>query len=209
MDTIKTYNFQLEEGSSASTYSAYKTPIEVCKISTYEDGFKKDNGKWYLHKEIGKYTFGGTNLSYDSTYNRAYTNVSGVIDNISVPSSNNEKLKGICDYLEVVNATTFLSNTTLNGLAVSSTGTLSLRNTSMTTQAQYNTWLSTYKPSLYYVLDTPTTTEITDTELISQLEAIKNAYSYDEKTYISQTTEEAPFVLTFEAIKSLKNIFSQ
>ena len=43
----------------------------------------------------------------------------------------------------------------------------------MTDAATFNNWLSTHNTIVYYVLATPTTTEITDTELINQLESIE------------------------------------
>ena len=173
--TSEINNVQLEKGSKANSYTPYgTTPIELCKIGNYQDYIYKDSDKWYLHKEIGKYIFGSTNLAYDSTYNRAYTNVSSIINNILIPTSNSEILNGLSNYFSTLNATTFLGNTSLNGLAISSTGTLSLRNTSYTTQTDYNNWLSTNKPILYYALATSTNTEITYTELLNQLNALSS-----------------------------------
>lgn len=52
-------NIQLEEGSTATTYAPYFTPIELCKLGTYQDYIYKDNGNWYIHKETASYTFTG------------------------------------------------------------------------------------------------------------------------------------------------------
>ena len=65
----------------------------------------------------------------------------------------------------------------------------------------FKTWLSTHNTTLYYVLATPTITEITDTTLINQLEAIK--LSYNEQTNISQTNTDKPFILDVTALKDL------
>jgi hypothetical protein len=62
-------------------------------------------------------------------------------------------------------------------------------------------WLSNNNVTLYYVLATPTEEEITNTTLIEQLEAISKAKSVKDKTYITQTNEELPFILDVEAIK--------
>ena len=53
----------------------------------------------------------------------------------------------------------------------------------------------------YYIELTPTTTEITDTTLINQLEAIK--LSYNEQTNISQTNADKPFILDVVALGEL------
>ena len=41
--------FQVEKGNSATSYSAYKTPIELCKIGDYQDEILKSSGKNLLN----------------------------------------------------------------------------------------------------------------------------------------------------------------
>lgn len=60
--------------------------------------------------------------------------------------------------------------------------------------------------TVYYVLATPTDTQITDSTLLSQLEAIKEAESYSGQTNISQTNDDKPFILTAKALKDLSNL---
>ena len=57
--------------------------------------------------------------------------------------------------------------------------------------------------TVYYVNPTanPNGIEITDTTLISQLEAIESAMSYENQTNISQTNADLPFVISASAIK--------
>lgn len=45
--------WQIELGSSATSYAAYFTPIELCKIGTYQDYIWKDGDTWKVHKEVG------------------------------------------------------------------------------------------------------------------------------------------------------------
>ena len=71
----------------------------------------------------------------------------------------------------------------------------------ITEVADFKTWLSTHNTIVYYVLATPTETEITNSTLIEQLEAISKAKSVKDKTYITQTNDELPFILDVEAIK--------
>lgn len=40
-----TYWYQLEKGSTATSYTLYKTPIELCEIGDYQDFIKKSTGK--------------------------------------------------------------------------------------------------------------------------------------------------------------------
>lgn len=53
----------------------------------------------------------------------------------------------------------------------------------------------------YIVRANETQEEITDATLISQLQALKNATSYDTKTHISQTNDSQPFILNATAIQ--------
>ena len=50
-------------------------------------------------------------------------------------------------------------------------------------------------------LANPTDTEIIDTTLISQLEAINNAISYEEQTNILQENDNLPFILNVSALQ--------
>ena len=76
-----------------------------------------------------------------------------------------------------------------------------LDDTTITTTDGFKTWLSTHNTDVYYVLATPTYEEITDTTLLSQLEAL--AYSYEGTTNISQVNDDLPFVLDITALKEI------
>ena len=65
------------------------------------------------------------------------------------------------------------------------------------------TFLTNNNLTIYYVLNTPTTTQITDQTLIGQLENIKKAVSYDTQTNISQTNNDMPFELDINALESM------
>ena len=57
------------------------------------------------------------------------------------------------------------------------------------------TWLSTHNTIVYYILNTPTYTIITDTTLIEELDELEKAKSYNETTNITQTNADLPFNL--------------
>ena len=73
-----------------------------------------------------------------------------------------------------------------------------------TTLEEWKEWLSTHNLILVQPLVTPTNTEITDTTLISQLEAIYNAISYYEQTNISGTSSGINPLFDVEAYQSTK-----
>ncbi|MBO7527272.1 MAG: hypothetical protein J6T74_05165, partial [Clostridia bacterium] len=55
---------QVEIGSQATSYSPYKTPIELCKIGTYKDYIKKSSGKNLFDNEFRQGSEGQTVNNY-------------------------------------------------------------------------------------------------------------------------------------------------
>ena len=154
-----TTNYQLSLGS-----------IELCKIGNYQDYIYKENGTWYLHKEIGKVVLNGSetmSVAKTGTANWYYdiTKPTG-INTDSTPSQNNAK----CDYYPI--SAVGNSNTNQGIYVVKDSGKIRIRYGTEDTTTNFKNWLSSHNVSVYYVLATPTTTEITDTTLINQLENI-------------------------------------
>lgn len=182
--------------------------MELCKISTYQDYFYKDNGNWYLHSEVGKVMVNGS-----EDWNRT-----------SIGGYSRFELDGV-DYLKGTAATTtpnFISNYLIaknfTEVANGNAGVSWWWNVSRKlliiglgddrTLSDFKTWLSTHNTTVYYPLETPTNTQITDTTLITQLDNLQKAISYDTQTNISQTNEDKPFIITAEMFLSLKNVLN-
>ena len=199
----------IEKGSKSNSYTPYgTTPIELCKIGDYQDYFYKENDIWYLHKEIGKVVFNGsenwTLASSDTNTTRFYRPISDIING----TTDSTLSKLFSDYFK---PTTFgliyngdepsISQYGGNQDALRKNIYIRIDNTLATTVSGFKTWLSSNNASLYYILSTATTTEITDATLISQLEALRNATSYDNQTNISQTNDDLPFIISASALK--------
>ena len=191
--TITISNIQIEKGSNPNVYTSYgTTPIELCKIGNYQDYFYKSGSKWYLHKEINKKVLNGSEnwqLANSGTSNYYYYYNLGhtTIQSSSIASTH---------YLYA-----FISNSnTEQGILVLADGNIRIRYGTENTVANFKTWLATNNVSVYYPLATATDTEIIDTTLISQLEAIYNAPLY-EQTNITQTNNDLPIVLDITACK--------
>lgn len=199
-------NIQIELGSQATTYEEYKGAsypinlgdIELCKIGDYQDSIVKDNGKWYLNKQIGKIIFNGTERW-------TFRVMSGInrFDLVGLNSKSGSAQSNpiLCNY--------FLSKYANEDNVIylsTNVGALAIMSNNFTDLATFKTWLSNGNVMIYYALQTPTTTEITDSTLISQLEAIKEAESYSGQTNISQTNDDKPFILTAKALKDLSNL---
>lgn len=204
-------SIQVELGSSATSYEPHQGKelpldlgtIELCKIGNYQDYFYKSGGKWYLHKEIGKvilnnikdikeqpqtgfyrYSYSNSLIKNDTSLVNSlilFTNYFKPVTFNNRNSETNETVYAICNGYSGQNAIMF--NTT-----------------TFTSLNDFKTWLATNNVSVYYLLATATDTEITDTTLISQLEAIYNAPLYEE-TNITQTNNDLPMILDITACK--------
>lgn len=196
-------NIMLEKGTKANSYTPYgTTPIELCKIGTYQDKFFKnipntpnyintlEDNEWYLEKHIGKVVLNG-NESYfvngqTSAYNQFGTNyVSGkkygstnfICNKFTISATQNQPyLMGGRD--NSVNVVFNLLPTDCDY-----------------TTAGVKTWMASNQPTLYYVLNTPTYTKIEGT-LKEELEAVWRAYSYNGQTNVTQSNNDLPFELS-------------
>ena len=189
-------SFQIEKGSTATTYAPYKTPIELCKIGDYQDRFYKENGKWYLYKTIGKYVYNNDLSSNGITtdYIQMLTpvlNIEASLSHLDLAS------RSLCNIMPSF----IVNNTGLGGTTTQSRIRLNFSINYATTYDEVKAICSNTKLTIYYVLATPTTTEITDQELITQLEAINNARSYDPITHITQNTADKPFIINATAVQ--------
>ena len=168
---------QIEKGQTATPYEPY--------------------GKvWYIHKDIGKIVLNGSEnwgLQSINSYGIAnfYIKRTELMTTISNIISN-----------RFINQKTSISNTTTSGI-YNNVEYIYIRLDSniVSTTTDFKTWLGNNNVVAYYILSTPTTTEITDSTLISQLEAIKK--SYNNQTNISQTNADKPFILDVSSLTQL------
>ena len=197
-------NLQIEKGNQATIYEPYigqdyhitlPTGMELCKIGTYQDYIYKEDGNWYLYKNIGKVVLDENNNMTTYTYN----NMLGV-NFINALSTQCLRAVGVCNYSNKVGQ--WSSNSIWIGVVDKNIYWLNILNLlNISTIEDFKTWIANNNVIIYYVLATPTTTEITDTTLIGQLEALKNATSYENQTNISQVNNDLPFILNVSALK--------
>lgn len=175
--------------------------IELCKIGTYQDYIYKSGSDWYLHKEI-------TKLALDeNTGMQLYTGVSDTgftFFKAVVPTSKNQQI--MSNYFD-----TSLRgwNNLINGhremIQVYTNDSLYLKvlTTRASTLAELNTWLSTHNAICYFLLATPTDTQITDSSLIAQLEAlVTDAHAYRDTTTLVSTSQQLPHIMSVEVAKN-------
>ena len=209
-NTDTTSKIQVEKGTTATSYEAYKEKsytinlgdIELCKIGTYKDRIYYNSGKWYLEKNIGKVTITGNDIT---AINTNQTNTTRAKTNNDFINTNQEGI-GYSNYFQIV------SNWGIDtiGLYYSKTnGDVWFRaNKTLigTTLESVQTWVNSHNVTLYYLLAIPTTTEITDTTLIGQLDALLNSTTYKTTTNITiDTTNQKP-TLTLTYRKDLETL---
>lgn len=163
-----TQTVTITDGASQSqAFTISLGSIELCKIGSYQDYIYKNNGNWYVHKELASWNL-SANASTDnwareiSSGGRYYANrgatyyggVGGSSDKLCSHASNDTSDS---PYFLLGNAQFF-----------------QFRNASSTwaTLEDFLSWLTSNTVMAYYPLATATDTQITDATLIGQLEAI-------------------------------------
>lgn len=214
LDTI-----QIEPGDKANRYTPHGVaPIELCKKGDYQDKLFKAvvgdtiydsltaeqkeglvSGGWYRYGEMQKVVLDGVN--------KKFTQKSGSTANIiwMTPteydiSTYNPNI--MCNYFIKVTSDAAYKNDKLavyieNQRIKCGFGI----NTSLTTLALANEWLTTHNLIVYLPYPTPVIEQITDETLINQLEALYSAMSYNGQTNILQTNADLPFIISASALK--------
>ena len=172
---------QIEKGSTATTYAPYFTPIELCKIGTYQDYIWKDGDTWKIHKAIGKITLNGSE-TYTASGAAWWTGLSDAYAALNTDPDLATKAKEyeMSDYFSVMTLGELYSEGKTGTIILRISGQNTQRlilNISGYTKQQLVDWITANKPSFYYWLATATDTTITNATLIAQLEAILNSGS--------------------------------
>ena len=154
---------------------------------------------WYIKEQIGKVVLDGSESTWwkSNTYQGSF-----------YLASNNTKLNGKVIPFSELYCNYFIRANITNSSQVSSNytqGTCFIENIQgsidfwyddgTTTLADFKTWLETHNIIIYFPLATPNYRVITDTNLISQLEALKGATTYYGITNINQQNNDLPFIM--------------
>ena len=193
---------QIEEGDKATTYAPYFTPIELCKIGTYQDRIYKNNGNWYLHKVINKVVLTGneeigipgTNVGEGLTAFRTAINSTNMYDDYTQAFSNMFRFTA----RDLGQWNNNEKNTPNTGVIVAffehDAFYCRVKSSLASTVAEFRTFLQNNEVVLYIPLTTPIDTQITDTTLISQLNALYNATIYSTTYINTETSNLLPYI---------------
>ena len=197
--------FQIERGTTATTYAPYFTPIELAKIpnTDYEDKPVKVGDTWYIRRKVGKVVLDGSETwsiygngnafwrnRSDAGRATSPTAISPIMSDYYIASSESATYNGSVPY-----GVSFVTNASR----------IVIRNKDITTIADFQTWLSTHPTTVYYALAEPVDEEITNETLISQLEALYNqAHAYKGRTHVAAIAQSgnAPHIIEAEVQRS-------
>ena len=193
---------QIEVGNTATSYVAHQEQNytinlgtnELCQIGQYQDYIYKNNGKWFKHKAVQKIKLDGSETyvldAELTTVNRFRLNITSYKIN-SIASTNS----GLCNQLKIANAYSQDDEHTYSyGNATYMALYLFYNKTRCADLTALVTWLSANNVIVYGGLATPIDEEITDENLIAQLEALRNASTYINQTNIITSGNLAPII---------------
>ena len=185
-----------EQDKTYTTYYNY----ELCKIGDYQDKIYNDNGTWKVEKKIGKITFDGSEewFYFSSSskpvfyllcenYGINYKQQSGLIcySNYYLGKGQVYSFDNVYDLGN--NIITFRTSYTR----------LCIRDDRFTVPSALKNWLTTNNVTVYYALASTSTETITNTNLISQLNALYEFY-VESRTVSISNDSEIPFEVLLE-----------
>ena len=190
-----------ENNTKSQTFNIDLGDLQLYKIGNYQDFLFKQNNKWYKKQKMKEEILTKNNFVEKGTTG---TNAYFIGTNITTPN-NNDIIQAYSNMFQPISFTN-----RNNGLDViySQNGYIKLRtanNTSIdwSTNDNCKNWLDANTPMICHILAASIDIEITDAALITQLNALEQAISYNEQTNISQTNDNLPFIISASAL--LKN----
>ena len=214
-DVVRTYKitYQLEKTSTATTVEPYQSQsysvrlgsLELAKIGDYQDYIYKSGDDWYVHKDISKTIFDG---SVDENWSTASSGTDNYMYNAHPISDakTTDVLSIVCNYESPAAITT---SNTFNGVTLLNYGGVvyvRIRSGAEMPIASWKAKLNTTNMVLYYLLATPTDTKITDTDLISDLNALATGNTYDGETNIIITATGTNLPALLKAVVYTKSL---
>lgn len=195
-DTALIYQtWQLERGAEATSYTPYKTPIELCKIGNYQDRIYKSGWRWFIERKIWRVNLANVAQAWA---NADYANRKRIYQSMQIigatgkyankyTDNNFVETPAICPRFRNTSVENILGEKYRQAFGISSSNTLSIQDQDTTTYEQLVAEIRSAPTWVYYVLETPFTEEITDSELIMQLESIPYSYLGNMPGVISLT----------------------
>ena len=215
IDTVTGLQTITITGDDTQTYSIDLGDIELCKLGDHQDYIHKVGGKWFKHKEVNTLTLTGTEPNWYMSARAIkikWTDLN--VDDIArTYTYSGATSVAFLTILEQTYYSTFQpASSTGYGFALrtekndgdltdSANAFYLYYPETMTTVADVKSVLAETTPTLYYAMQTAVEEEITDSALLSQLQAIEKAKSYNGSTALASSGSLAA-ILSVEAFTS-------
>lgn len=155
------------DGVDSEVFPISLGTAELCKLGNYQDYIYKSGDDWYVHKGVGKAILNGASgwsIAQTGTANYYY------------------RYRYLADFVYDGTNTNWIANngtpaqvgsaTTAEGIFLVNSGEIRIRYGAEVSLDAWKAQLASSPMIFYYQLSTPTDTKITDSILISQLDAI-------------------------------------
>lgn len=220
-NTVNYSQAQIEQGSATSYIAHAEQNITIplpegMELCRSKDGQSLDNlfhnipsnpmynsslveDGWYKYNEIGKVVLDGTTEDWQLA--ATYTNNTRFSCDVHLGTTTNL----LSNYFIEGTGGTDTTNIDTNG----NTGYLmvTIPNNIASTVNALTTWLSTHNTILYYQLETPTYTQITDTDTITALNTLEKFITYQGGTNISSDNIPSP-IFDVQYFLDLQSLFN-
>ena len=182
-NTINVKNIQLEKGTKATKYVASEqeryrsislSSISLNKIGDSRDYIYDKDGTWYIHQEVGKYTFTGS-----ETITKSSTTDNNVYIYNQLPNA--KKNGEIQSTIFLAASASDLTSSNVTGIGLDDDGavTFGVGLSGVSTVVDFNDLLSNYSPIVYYELEAPIEAEITDSNLLENLNSLYQNFLFE------------------------------
>jgi len=200
-----------EDNTQSQIFNINLDNLELCKNNDYQDYIYGTFNNWYKKQIISKVILNGTE-NWQSASSVVigssrfyYDNIDCLNNNIGSAINIHSKNFKAMSWQQIFADDTVNKNGIALWASEALTGRIVVRidNTYANTTDNFKTWLSNNNIKAYFVQATSTDIPITDITLITQLNALEQAMSYNNQTNISQENDNLPFILSASAL--LKN----
>lgn len=209
--TVPSNAYYIRLSISTATNDANTLQFELGNTSTDLEPYGV--GKWYKYGKIGKVVLNGSESWYGGSSQTNTIRFDCVFTNNGLPINDN---KIICNkFNSIYNDTSDIEHCRNTNSSFPNTIVIYINKSRLSSLEleSFKTWLSTNNVEVYYVLATPTIEEITNTELIEQLEKIYYAeaeYIFDMFfEYIEYGSWKMSDIPTLDEINRIRNNIQQ
>lgn len=188
----------VSDGANSQSYTVSLGSTELCKLGDYQDYIYKSGNDWYVHKATKIVTFNGTEAWDKPQSDNVFRLPGSYSDMVGAAVAG----AAISDFFVFWPNSGGILNNLLNGQFgfVGTLTNINFRYDTTATISAWKTWLTNHNVSVYYALATPIDTQITNTALVEQLDALgaMKLFIGENNLIVQSTGTNLPAPLSFK-----------